>query len=179
VKSIREFANQPLKWAKPSVLTAAYELRAGEDILATLRWEKTFGSLAVAESADGTWTFKRSGFLSPKVTVRVPGSESEVAVFKPSWKGEGTLQGPNGRSYQWLKTGFWRVEWAFANEAAEPLVHVKPEFAFFKLAAEVKVEPGAVSLPDLALLTLLGWYLVVLMLSEDGGGAAAAIIATG
>jgi hypothetical protein len=53
-----------------------------------------------------------------------------------------------------------------------------PAFAFFKHAAEVKVEPAAVSLPDLALLTLLGWYLMVL-LAEDAGGASAIVVMAG
>src|SRR5438445_8993602 len=124
VKRIRECANQSLKWTQPSAFQREYELRAGDDLLATLRWQKTFGSLAVAASADGTWTFKRSGFLSPKVIVRVPGSESDVAVLQPSWRGEGMLQGPEGRRYQWLNTSFWCSEWAFANEASDPRVRL-------------------------------------------------------
>jgi hypothetical protein len=163
-----------MRWTQPS--TWVYELRAGDNSLAALRWQKTFGSLALAESADGTWTFKRSGFLNPKVTVRVLGAEAEVAVFTPGSMGEGTLQLSNGRRYRWLNTSFWRSAWAFANEAGEALVDFKPEFVFFKQAAEVKVEPGAVSVPDLSLLTLLGWYLMVLM-SQDAGATAAAVAA--
>ena len=141
-------------------------------MLATLRWQKAFGSLALAETASGTWTFKRSGFLRPKVTVRVPGSETEVAVFTAGWGGEGTLSLPNGRSYHWQSTNFWQSKWAFTDEAGEPLVQFKAEFAFFKLSAEVNVKPGAVALPDLSLLAVLGWYLMVL-LSDDTAGAAA------
>jgi hypothetical protein len=174
MRSIREVAEHTLRWAQPGALSREYELRAGDEVLATLRWQKTFGSLALAEAADGTWTFKRSGFLRPKVTVRAPGSEAEVAVFKPSWGGEGTLRFSEGRGYQWVNTSFWRSEWAFTNEAGEPLIHFKPEVAFFKQAAEVKVEPRAVTASDLPLLTVLGWYLM-LLLSEDAGAAAGAV----
>jgi hypothetical protein len=176
MRSIREAAGQTLRWTQPRALSREYELRAGDEVLATLRWQKAFGSLALAEAADGTWTFKRSGFLRPKVTVRLPGSEAEVAVFKPSWGGEGTLRFSEGRPYQWVNTSFWRSEWAFASEGSEPLIHFKLEFAFFKHAAEVKVEPGAFAVPDLALLTVLGWYLM-LLLSEDAAGAAAGAVA--
>lgn len=177
MKSIREVADQPLQWTQPKALKREYELRAGDDVVAFLRWEKAFGSLAAAESADGKWTFKRSGFLTPKVTVRIAGSESEVAVLRPTWRGEGTLECTNGYRYRWLNISFWRSEWAFINEAGQTLVRFKPQFAFFREGAEVKVEPGAVSIPDLSLLTLLGWYLMVLM-SEDTGGAAAAAAAS-
>jgi hypothetical protein len=48
--------------------------------------------------------------------------------------------------------------------------------AFFKQSAEVKVEPGAVLLPDRSLLIVLGWYLM-LLLSEDSAGAVAGAVA--
>ena len=76
--------------------------------------------------------------------MRLPGSEAEVAVLKPGWRGEGMLETSTGRRYQWRNTSFWRSAWAFANAAGEPLLQFTPEFAFFKQAAEVKVEPVAV-----------------------------------
>jgi hypothetical protein len=176
MRAIHEVAAQTLRWTQPSALSREYELHAGDEVLATLRWQKTFCSLALAESADGAWTFKRSGFLSPKVTVRVPGSDTEVGVLKPGWRGEGTLRLADGRGYQWVNTSFWRSEWAFANESGESLIHFKPEVAFIKQAAEVKVEPRAVAVSDLPLLTVLGWYLI-LLLSEDAAGAAAGAVA--
>jgi hypothetical protein len=177
MKTIREVIQRPLRWAQPSAFQRAFELQAGDDVVGTLRWQKAFGSLALAETADGAWTFKRSGFLRPKVTVRIPGSETEAAVFKPGWGGEGTLTLSDGRCYLWQHTSFWRSQWAFAIEAGEPLVHFNPDFAFFKHAAELVVEPRAVLTPDLSLLTLLGWYLMVLM-AEDAGGAAAVMVAS-
>jgi hypothetical protein len=176
MRTIREVVERALRWTQPSALKGEYDLHAGDEVVATLRWQKTFGSLALAETAGDTWTFKRSGFLRPKVTVRVPESETEAAVFKPGWGGEGALRFSDGRCYQWQKTSFWHSEWAFANEAGEPLVHFKPDVAFFKQAAEVKVEPGAAALADLPLLTVLGWYLM-LLLSEDAAEAAAAVVA--
>jgi hypothetical protein len=175
---MRELVGRALHWMQPSVLKREFELLCGNEVVGTLRWQKAFGSLALAEGADGAWTFKRSGFLRPKVTVRPAGSETEAAVFKPSWGGEGTLSFSDGRCYQWHHTSFWHSEWAFTNEAGEPLVHFKPDFALFKHAAEVTLEPSAVSVPDLSLLTLLGWYLMVLM-SEDAGGAAATVVMAG
>ena len=91
MRAIRDITEQGLHWTQPSTFNREYELRAGDEVVATLGWQKTGGSLALARSTEGNWTFKRSGFLSPRVTVRLAGSETEVAVFKPSWRGEGTL----------------------------------------------------------------------------------------
>ena len=71
MRPIPEVADQPLRWTQPALLQRQYALCAGDKVVATLRWQKPFGSLALAELAGGVWTFKRSGFLSPKVTVRV------------------------------------------------------------------------------------------------------------
>jgi hypothetical protein len=174
MKTVREMAGRPLEWTQPNALRRRFELRAGGEVVATLRWEKTFGSSAVAESADGEWVFRYTGIFRSRISVRPAGSESEVAVLKPGWKGEGTLQGPGGRSYRWSCASFWRSEWLFANAAGEPLVRIKPGSATFRQSAEVRVEPRAVSLPDLPLLAVLGFYLIVLM-SDDANAAVAAL----
>jgi hypothetical protein len=51
------------------------------DPFAVLRWAKRWGSLATGESADRYWSFKRVGFLRPRITIREAGSDSNVAVF--------------------------------------------------------------------------------------------------
>ena len=170
MRSLREVAAQPLGWSQPSLLKRQYELRAGDEVIATLR-QKGFGSLALAETAGGSWTLKRSGFLRPKVSVRSE-SETEMAVFKPAWCGTGTLRLADGACYHWQNTSFWRSAWAFADEAGNPLVHFKPEAALWKRSAEMKVEAGARALPDLSLLAVLGWYLMILA-SDDAAVVAA------
>jgi hypothetical protein len=158
------------------VLKREYDLRAGESVVATLRWDKAFGSLATAVTGEGSWTFKRAGFLSPSVTVRMAGAETDLASLKARWRGDGTLEFADGRRYRWTHAGFWHTEWCFANESGDPLMRLKPKFALAGHAAEVTIEPAAASNPDLSLLLSLAWYLVVLM-SQDAGGATAAAAA--
>lgn len=183
MKTIRETADHPLRWTRPSMLARQYELTAGPDVVGGLKWESMFGSLATAEAAEGTWTFKRAGFLSPRLTVRKAGSDSDLAVLQIGFKGDGVLRGPERRSYQWQRTDFWRSEWAFASETGRLLVSFSPDFSLLKHAATVKVEPEALALEDLSLLVALGWY-VMLLLSEEAAGvtassAAAAAAAAG
>jgi hypothetical protein len=78
---------------QPHALKREFELRAGEATIASLEFRSTFGSLASAESGDGSWTFKRVGFWRSHVTVRESGSETDLAVFRNNtWSAGGTLE---------------------------------------------------------------------------------------
>jgi hypothetical protein len=103
-----------LKWARPAAKKRCFELRSGDDGIAMLAWEKTFGTLATAQTSEKTWTFKRVGFFNVRVTVRSPGSEADIAVFKPSWGYGGTLE-VQGRAYTWKKLDFWGNKWGLAR----------------------------------------------------------------
>ncbi len=72
-------------------------------------------SLATAETADGTWTFKRVGFLNPRVTIRAAGSPDNLAVYQPKFWGDGTVTFADGAAFRWQPTNFWATEWAFTG----------------------------------------------------------------
>jgi hypothetical protein len=57
MKSIREAASQKLTW---NLARDTYELRSATDLVAALKWQKGM-SLFAGETADGRWTFKRTG----------------------------------------------------------------------------------------------------------------------
>src|SRR5262245_29215603 len=172
LEAIRAHAG-PMSWQPTSSFKRVYELRAGVEILGMLRWEKACGSLAVAECAHRAWTFKRGGFLSPRVTVRTPGSDLDSAVLSTQWRGGGTLRVLGGRSYRWSNTSLLRSSWAFSTDSDELLVSLRPRFSLMRHHAEVMIEPRAVSLEDLELLVLLAGYLLILI-SDDAAAALAA-----
>ena len=78
MRRISDVSARPLSWTPPSARDGSYELRAGEEIVGTLCWER--GSLAVAEVAEGRWTFKRVGCWRPRVSVRQAGSDTDWAI---------------------------------------------------------------------------------------------------
>jgi hypothetical protein len=167
MKQMRDFIGQPMKWVQTNAKERTYELRVGDDVVARLRWQKPSGSLALGEAAGGKWSFKRTGFFSPKVTVRAAGTESDIAVFTPDWYvGQGTLEMAGGTRYRWVTTSFWRSEMAFCNKAGQPLVQYKPEWLLQLAAAKVEVAPAGAAVSELSLLTVLGWYFM-LLLAED------------
>ena len=61
---ISDLTGQSLEWLQPKTLERHFELQAGPAQLATLTFHSAWGTLATAETADGTWAFRRVGFLT-------------------------------------------------------------------------------------------------------------------
>lgn len=162
--------NRGLRWAQPSALRMEYELRSRDSLVATLKFSGMFGTLATAESGDGSWTFKRVGFWRQQATVREQGADTDLAVFRNrTWSGGGELLFTDGRSFK-ATTKLWTTRLEFSSQRDEPLVR----FSYggvFRRAADVHVEDAARSKPELPLLVLFGWYLLV-MLERDAAAVA-------
>ena len=54
----------------------AYQLLSRGQEIASLRFEKTCGSLATGTQDQDRWTFKRTGFFAPRITVRTNSSDA-------------------------------------------------------------------------------------------------------
>ena len=167
-------APSTLEWKQQSAFGRYYELKGGDTVYATLEFVKRFGSLAEARTAGGTWTFKRRGMMSPAVSARTPGSESDLAVYKPNWsssKGELTLA--SGEKLLFRSESFWGSDWILTDGAGQPLLRFVTR-GVFKHGAEVTAEPAGRARPDMPLLATFCWYLLLLYL-EDAGGSAVVI----
>jgi hypothetical protein len=175
VKSIRDVLGQTLHWQKPEALGRYWELMAGQEVIATLKFERMGGTLATATCADGQWTFKRSGFLHVRVHVRKAGSDQDVAIFFPRWNGSGTLEGPGGARTLWYSKGFFHAQWGWQTETGADVMTLTSSSSFLKHMADVVVAPEASGRSDLALLALVGFYLSVLM-TEDAAAAAVVVV---
>ena len=172
--------NHP-QWVQPKFNQRYFELRSNDLVIAKLQFQSPFGSLASAASASDTWTFKRVGFFNPRVTVRKESEELDIAVYRPRWTGaDGIVVLDNGRKYHWKTANFWATEYVFLDqEGTIPLrFHQGIEEAkladVFKIQARVEVDSQMVGNPDLPLLVLLGFYLIILQ-QEDSAAATAAI----
>lgn len=100
MQPIRATDGQEVTWQQPHAMKRDYELRAGDELRATPQWKKLFGTVVVVETAQGQWSFKRQGFWRPRVTVRQPGSDADIAVFEAGWssyrRGAENIGTPNG-----------------------------------------------------------------------------------
>jgi hypothetical protein len=113
--------------------------------------------------------FKRAGFWHPRVLVCEAGSERARAVFSARWTGTGTLELPVGRRVHWSATHTWQAD------DGTSLVQITSQHRLTRLDGTVEIAPAAAHVPDLGLLVLLGWYLVVIQ-EQDTVTTTAAIV---
>jgi hypothetical protein len=173
VKKIAECVGVGLEWVQPKAPKHAWELRAGKEVVATLRFRSALGSFATAESGDGCWTFKRVGFWQTRVTVRACDGDRDLAHFRnDTWSGGGTLELADGRRFR-ATTNLWQTDYRFVGDLGQPLVRFALSGAL-RLRAEVTLSAEGAHRPALPLLVLLGWYLAVMMHQDAGAAAAAA-----
>ena len=173
MESISRAFNQEMVWTQPNAFKEEYELKASSGLLGTLNFRSSWGSLAVAETANGCWTFKRVGFLTTRVSIRRCDSETEVASFRNnSWSGGGTLEMPDGRVFR-ASTIFWQTRMELMTDRDELILSYKDVGGFFKRTATLVIDPGAASLTELPMVVMLSWYLLVMMYRDSSATASA------
>lgn len=179
MRTIQDAAPSNLSWQQPQALRREYELRAGDELLATLRKTSTFGSAMDAEIGASRFTLKPEGFLHSRITVQEAGAAGEPAIFQSGFWGGGRLLLPDGRSYRFKKTSFWGSRWAFVDDSGRPLVSFKSRNRLFRTGCAVEIGSGALALPELPILALLGWYLLLQIQKNAAAAGAAAAAAAG
>ncbi len=172
MRAIQEAAPSNLSWQQPQAMKAEYELRAGDELLATLRKTAMFGTAMDAEIGASRFTLKTEGFVRSRIKIREADAAGEPAVFgRAGFLGAGQLALPDGRSYRWKMTSFWGGRWAFLDDSDRPLVSFASRNRFLRAGCDVEIAPGALARPELPVLVLLGWYLL-LRIREDSAAAA-------
>jgi len=171
-KPLVEFLSRDLEWVQPNALKFEYELRAGDEVAATLKFRSSFGTHATAQSADGTWTMKRVGFFQTHVTVRESGAETDLAVFRNNtWRSGGTLEFPDGRHYR-ASTNLWQTKYHIQSAEDRVLLEYHTR-GMLRLTGGVTVSREAATLKELPWLVALGWYLVVMLHGDSAASAGA------
>ena len=173
MRRIADLYGQRLAWEQPSALKMHYELRAGSEVVSTLRFRSSFGSFATAESDDGCWTFKRVGFWQTRATVRPCGSDDDIASFKNNtWSGGGTLELADGRTFP-ATTNFWQTKFGFETGSGEKLIQFESS-GLLHLSVTVEIHPSAIKMQELPLMVMLGCYLIVMMQMDAAVAASTA-----
>ena len=171
-----EVRDQELAWTQTGYCHGEYELRADDEIVAMLRWQG--GGFAIAETADGRWSFERPGFGRSPVSVRDVRSGVGIAAFGSNWKGGGTLDVPRGRRFLWTPANFWRSRWVWRQEGRTALMSLESRHRIVKAEGRVRLERAALALPERGLLVTLGWYLLVMRARDSTTDAVATTAGT-
>ena len=165
MKPIHEAANQNLQWTRANWWKRAFELHSGDEVLAKFYPQKETHSM-IGEAADGRWSFKRRSFWNADIVITDSASQTEIAHVKRGR--DKSLAFSDGRLFTFQKNSFWRNEWVWLNNEGTPLIH-------FQHGKHLILEPLALSLPELSLLTIVGWYLMVLQQEADSASTAAIV----
>ena len=176
-KQKQESNAQTWQWRESKTVKHQDELRLGDHVEATLRWEGLLSNLATARAPAGQWTFDRPRLLSRDIEVREirAGEDSAplIAVYYQKWTGEGTLKLADGRAYDWAPTNFWQTRWAFFDADERPLIVFDDTSGLLEHRTEVTFHRIELSKADVGLLATLGRCLMTLKRQD-----AAAIVAT-
>ena len=160
-----------LRWTRTGE-PHSYQLKSGTDPVATLHWEKPVETHATAEAEGAHWSLKRSGFVSPVVTVRDITTGTDLALLHVHLRNS-LLQVAGGATYRWTRTGFWIPAWEFQDTGGNELVDFEPVREGSRLdGGLVGVSPAGRADPNLLLLLVLGWYFIVQSWIEDDTVAA-------
>jgi len=158
--------DRALEWRQIASDPRAVELTSGAGVCGSLRWEAGRASLALGKTASGVWTFKRVGFLRPRITVRPVQGEADVAVYAPGLTG-GVLHHADGRHFPFARKGLWAPYWAFRRHDGPPFMRFRAAGDSATLGAAVEIDKATVSHDLLPLLVLTGWYLIVLAHDDE------------
>ena len=175
MRDLNDVMSEALQWVRPKRSKRAFELRAGEAVVATLVW--TRGSSALAQWAQGQYRFSRQGWLRQRILVHGASSTTPVATDEPLAtfaQRAGALTFPDGRAFLWRKPQRWTSERVWVDSNATALVRFR---SVGHAAVAVICQPEAVSLPELPLLLLLGQYLLVLASQDAEAASTAAVVA--
>jgi hypothetical protein len=90
-----------------------------------------------------------------------PGSSAPVATLTHRWR-RGELESRLGPRAEWRSRNFFGTRWGFAGGDGAGLLEFDRKAFVFYPRGGVSVSHVALRRPDLPLLVVLGWYLVVM-----------------
>lgn len=167
MKAIQEAVSRPIVWSG----RWEYELRAGSDVIGTLRIKEKSCVRAVAETSEGRWEFRRVWWPRAKVRVLPVNSGFDIGVLRHRWlEKRSCLEFPYGQVFFWVPVNLWETECVFTTRYGDPLLSFKRQSSPFitlmsgpgRSRGNMTIEVQAFGIPELPLLTMLGCYLMVI-----------------
>jgi hypothetical protein len=171
MRAMITFADFTLTWTKPKIFKSKYELRFGDELIATLCFKNIFSSAAIAESGDGCWTLEQVGFFRKRTIIRLLNSGTVIGTFrKNTWKEGGFLELANGRKFMAIASR-WKKTIEFQTDVREKLIFTKG-YGVFRPFAKVQMYRKCLHIPELSWMVMLGWYLIIKMKQDPAAHAA-------
>lgn len=167
MKSLSEFPAATLAWRRGNSTPPDFELYANDEVFAALTFLDEEHTLARVETAEGTWTLKHLGLLTPAVTLREEGEKTTLATFHPHTLRHGKLEFLDGAVFDWTWGPEGGAGGAFLDPGGRPLVrlHAYPGRDLTSPAGLERCDVDLNLAPFTrfrhALLAAFGWYLIL------------------
>ena len=147
-----------LRWMKPGFFGRHYELRSSDRCVATLSLRGLFRPEATGEAGRESWILEQ---LEPgKIVVRTRPTYQEEAVFDMSLSDHaGVLRFQDGRTLL-LSSNSWKGSAEFQTLSGEPVLRYHFH-GLVRPSAEMEILREGSRMPELSLLLILGWFLIV------------------
>jgi hypothetical protein len=155
-----------MRWMRTQEKPVEFTLLAGDAPVAILRWTHREGSVATAETAEGSWTLRHEGFLSPRLTARTDGSTTPIARLTPHLRHH-LLEVAGGETYRFHRTSLLLPAWQLTTIGGQEVVHLEPVPEGRRLSGGAVVLPESKPPKELLLLLAFTWYFIVLAWFED------------
>jgi hypothetical protein len=152
-----------LHWKQPKRFQSKYLLRSQDHNWGTLHYEGNhFVRRAIAKTSDCEWRFKYIRFSLPKITILKENEFFAQASLETNWGWQSDLILGNDQHFYWKPTYHTENEFCFLNHENLPVMFLRSRYGFFKLEADVEIDPSFSHNSYLPLLTMLGWFLMLL-----------------
>lgn len=167
-------------WTKVVAPTRAFSLRmiGVNEPVAVLRWAKSYGSLATLSIDDVKYTVKRTGFWSPRVTMRAHGTELDLEIFTPtSWSAGGQIRRVSDGATQFLaRESLWGSRWIWSSSNSNPIMAINMSQTACR--GEIRLAPSTIWDDRCVMLASMGWYVMQLLAEDEQAAMTSAVMAT-
>lgn len=170
MSSMREFVGREMRWRRTRLLPAAFELRAGDAVIATLEWPGLFSRNAIATSGGGRWHFRRPAPFSLAVDVEDATSGERIASYAPAPL-RSTLHFTDGRAFRIGREHLFGPLTAWREDGGELLSF--PRRLTIGGGGPMQIEAAAAAESALDILATFAFYVLTLRrrrASRSGGG---------
>ncbi len=167
MKSLIDHPTTTLRWLRSGFVPPDFELVGNEGVFATLAFLNEERTMARIRTADGSWTLKHLGILTPVVTLREERSTTNVATFHPHALRHGSLQFHDGTAFDWAWLHEGEGGGVFLDHGGKPVLHLQAHSGRDLRSirdferCDVKLNPVLPSYSMSALLAGIGWYLML------------------
>lgn len=166
MKNIKPPLPKKLLWNSNSKPKQFY-LMNENDKLAKLSWTSKSGTLATGKMKFGEWSFKRTGFFRPLITIRRSNEKQNIGVLKFNFSNNSVLKFSTGETFYWRNLNPWRGEWGFLDKELNLVLRIIPNFNKKGADGFVYIESIEEVNETTAVMILVSWYIVISYFTEE------------